>query len=147
MVARIGLQRLASQIRLVVSDAMQNKLSDPRLDRIGSVLRVEVSPELAFANVYISVMGTEGQQSSYIQALQGAHGKVQKLLARKLRTRTCPSLRFHLDQSLKQGMETIRLIDKAMAEQADGKNEQADPPETDSVHLEQRENGNSEAHR
>ena len=124
--ARVGLQRLASQVRLVISDAIQNKLSDPRLERIASVTRVELSPDLSFADIYISVMGTESQQKVYMKGLAHAHGVLQSLVARKLRTRTCPSVRLHLDQSLKKGFETIRMIDQAMEELDGGHEGQAD---------------------
>jgi len=107
---------VGSQIRLVISDALQNKLADPRLDRIASVTRVEVTADMSFADVYVSVMGTDRQQKDYISALRRAHGLLQSLVARKLRTRTCPSVKLHLDKSLKKGIETIQLIDKAMAE-------------------------------
>ena len=114
--AKITVKRLASQIRLIVSDALQNRLSDPRLERLASVTRIEVSADLSFADVYISVMGTDRQQGTYMKALDHAHGHVQSLVARKLRTRTCPTVRFHLDQSIKKGIETIRLIDQAMSQ-------------------------------
>jgi ribosome-binding factor A len=116
--AEIALKRLASQIRLVVSDALQNRLADPRLERIASITRVEVTADLSFADVCISVMGTEGQQRGFMSAMNSAHGKIQRLVAKNLRTRICPILRFHLDESLKRGFETIQLIDKAMAEDA-----------------------------
>jgi ribosome-binding factor A len=116
--AKIGLQRLASQIRLVVSDAMQKKLSDPRLERMASITRVEITADLSFADVSISVMGTESQQRAYMRAMDTAHGVFQRLVAKNLRTRTCPTLRFHLDQSIKRGFETLELIEKSMAERA-----------------------------
>lgn len=117
--AEIALKRLASQIRLVVSDAIQNRLADPRLERIASITRVEVTADLSFADVCISVMGTEGQQRGFMSAMDSAHGKIQRLVAKNLRTRICPILRFHLDDSLKRGFETIQLIDKAMADAPD----------------------------
>jgi len=114
-VAGIGLKRLESQIRFLISDALQNRLSDPRLEQIASVMRVEVSPDLSFADIYISVMGSSGQQKAYLRALQGAHGKLQSLVAKPLRTRVCPTLRFFLDQSIKKSLETGQLIDRAVA--------------------------------
>lgn len=109
---------MGSQIRLVVSDAMQKKLSDPRLERMASITRVEITADLSFADVSISVMGTESQQRAYMRAMDNAHGVLQRLVAKNLRTRTCPTLRFHLDQSIKRGFETMELIEKSMAERA-----------------------------
>ena len=114
--AKIGLQRMASQIRLVVSDGLQNKLADPRLALIASITRVEVAANLAFADVYISVMGSENQQRTYIKAIGHAHGVLQSMVAKKIRIRTCPVLRFHLDNSIKVGLETSELIDRTIVE-------------------------------
>jgi len=115
----VGLRRLASQIRLIANDMIQNKLADPRLERMASITRVEVAPDLSYTDIHISVMGTEGQQRAYIKALQQAHGLVQRAIAKRIRTRTCPVPRFHLDLSLKRGAETMQAIDKAMAELAE----------------------------
>ena len=124
--ANIGLKRLESQIRLVISEAMQKKLNDPRLERMASIVRVELSRDLSFADVSISVMGTEAQQRAYMKGLGHAHGLLQKLVAKNLRTRTCPTLRFHLDQSIKKGFEMLRLIDKTEAERVQREGEQVE---------------------
>jgi ribosome-binding factor A len=117
---------LESQIRLVISEAMQKKLNDPRLERMASIVRVELSRDLSFADVCISVMGTEAQQRAYMKGMDHAHGLLQKMVAKNLRTRTCPTLRFHLDQSIKKGFEVMSLIDKSEAERAQREGEQAD---------------------
>jgi ribosome-binding factor A len=122
--AHIGLRRLESQIRLVISEAMQKKLNDPRLERMASITRVEITADLSFANVYISVMGTESQQRAYMKGLEHAHGVLQKMVAKNLRTRVCPTLRLHLDQSIKKGMEILRLLEKTEAERAEREAEQ-----------------------
>lgn len=116
--AKIGIQRLSSQIRLVISTAMQKKLMDPRLERMASITLVEVTDDLSFADVSISVMGTESEQRAYMRALNQAHGVLQRLVAKAVRARTCPTLRFHLDQSIKKGFKTLQLIEKSEAERA-----------------------------
>jgi len=110
---------LESQIRMVVSQAIQKKLSDPRLERMASITRVEITADMSFADVYISVMGTESQQRAFMRAMDGAHRIVQEMVGKNLKTRTCPTLRFRLDQSLKRGFETMQLIEKSMAERAE----------------------------
>jgi len=132
--ANIGLKRLESQIRLVISEAMRKKLADPRLERMASITRVELTADMSFADVSVSVMGTESQQRAFMRAMGQAHGVLQSLVARNLRTRTCPTLRFHLDQSIKKGFETLQLIEKSEAERAEreGEKKTDDPPGPDS---------------
>jgi len=110
---------LESQIRLVISEAMRKKLSDPRLELMASITRVEITADLSYADVNFSIMGTDSQQRAFMRAMDRAHGILQGLVAKNLRTRTCPTLRFHLDQSLKRGFETMQVIEKSKAARAE----------------------------
>lgn len=111
---RIG--RIAHIVRDVVSDAIANRLSDPRIHRFTSITRVELSPDLKFAHVHVSVMGTEAEGLTTMRGLESARGAIQSRLARSLDLRTCPMLKFHLDVGLKKAAEIIRQIDEAMAD-------------------------------
>lgn len=108
--------KVASLTRSVVSDAIQHRLSDPRISPFTSVTRVEISGDLLFADVYVSVMGTDAEQRKSLTGLQHAAGHVQSLLASKLHIRQCPHIRFLLDDSIKKSTETIRMVDEAMQE-------------------------------
>lgn len=110
------LERVASTIRDVVSEAIQRRLNDPRIAPITSVTRVEVSGDLMYARVHVSVMGTPGNQRRTLGGLERSTRYIQSLLAKRLTTRHCPRLRFVLDPSIQQAMETNRIIDETMAE-------------------------------
>lgn len=108
---------ISRTIRDTVSDVIQNRLSDPRIQGMVSVTRVETAGDLSRAHVYLSVLGvTEKQQELTLRGISHASGRIQKHLAKKLTTRTCPSLHFHLDDSLKKGYQITKLIDQATAE-------------------------------
>lgn len=107
-------------IRAVVSDAITNRLSDPRIEPLSSVTRVEVTHDLEFAKVWVSVMGTEATQRRTIAGLRSAVGFIQKRLAGELQIRVVPRLSFHLDESIKKGEATLRLIEQVMAESRPG---------------------------
>lgn len=109
--------KVASVIREVVSDAIANRLSDPRISPFSSITRVDVSGDLRYATVFVSVMGDPAIARKTMAGLEHATGHVQNLLAGKLNTRQCPYLRFRLDESIKKGIETVRLIDQTMAEE------------------------------
>ena len=104
------MQRMASVIREVVSDCIANRLSDPRLARFISVTRVEMTPDLAIANVYLSVMGTDSEGATSMRGMASARGMIQGRVARALDVRQCPEIRFHLDKGLKIAAETIRRL-------------------------------------
>ena len=114
-------------------------LSDPRVSPLTSITNVKVTGDLRHAELLISVMGTEGQQRATMAGLNSAHGYLQTLVAKNLSTRQCPTLRFTLDDSIKQGIATLRLIDEAMAELAE--TEQAQDSETPPSSPEQTQSG------
>lgn len=109
-------ERVGHVIREVVSEAIANRLNDPRIEPLSSVTRVEVTADLEHAKVWVSVIGSETVQRRTIAGLRSATGFVQGLLARELQIRTCPRLSFHLDESIKRGERTLRLIEQVMAE-------------------------------
>ncbi len=109
-------EKVASVIRNVVSDSIANHLSDPRISSFASVTWVDVAGDLQNASVHISVMGKPGDERKTLAGLQNAAGRIQSLLARRLKMRQCPRLTFVLDPSIKKSIETCLLIDEAMAE-------------------------------
>ncbi|GMU20682.1 MAG: hypothetical protein AMXMBFR13_07780 [Phycisphaerae bacterium] len=111
-------ERVANVVRSVVSDAIATKLNDPRIETLSSVTRVEVSQDLEYAKVWVSVIGEASSGRRTVAGLQSAAGYIQRLVAGELQTRTTPRLTFHLDESLKKAAETIRIIDESIAEDA-----------------------------
>jgi ribosome-binding factor A len=109
-------ERVAHVVRAVVSEAIARKLSDPRIEPLASITRVEVTADLEFAKVWVSVMGDEAAQRRTLAGLRSAVGLVQRMVAQELPLRHCPHITFHLDQSIKRAAETVRLINEAMAE-------------------------------
>ncbi|TWT43759.1 Ribosome-binding factor A [Phycisphaerae bacterium RAS1] len=110
------LQRIASVVRSVVAEAIQRRLNDPRIEPLTSITRVEITPDLTLARVYVSVMAPEARRKLTVTALSRAAGRIRTLLAEHLTMRTIPRVEFHLDDSLRRGLETLAAIDEAMAE-------------------------------
>ena len=108
-------QRVGSVIRQIVSEALVMRLNDPRLAFM-TVTNVEVSADMRFADVNISVMGDLDQQTQCLRAIQHAHGRLQESICRELAMKFCPVLRFHLDQSVKRSVSMSAMIAKARAE-------------------------------
>ncbi len=103
-------EKVAHVVRDVVSDAIANRIADPRVHRFTSVTRVEVSGDLRYADVHVSVMGSENDSRTTMKGLQSARGMIQSRLAKRLDVRQCPIIRIHLDRGIKIGIETIRML-------------------------------------
>ena len=110
-------QRIGNLIRQTLGQALLSKLSDPRLDSVRtSITRVEVPEDLLTAKVFVSVMGTEAEQSRVIHALKHASGHLQELIGRQISLRHTPILSFEVDKQFKSTLETLDLIQRAMDE-------------------------------
>ncbi len=105
--------RVAHIIRDIVSDAISNRISDPRVSRFTSVTRVELSPDMRQANVYVSVMGTPIEGETTMKGLDSARGMIQTRVAKNLDMRQAPMIRLILDLSLKRGNEILQLLSEA----------------------------------
>ena len=118
-------ERFASALRTVVANLLQTELNDPRVRGLLTVTRVEVSPDLRLAKVYVSVLGEEGEQRSTLAALCHGAGHLQSLLKKHLEFRVCPILDFRIDEELKESLATMALLDEVSSELAE-KDAQAD---------------------
>lgn len=105
--------RVAEVIREVASETILFKVSDPRVRNV-TVTRVEVSADLQHAKVHVSIMGTPARQKKALAGLQNAAGFIQSQLGDRMKTRYTPSLKFFLDQGIKQSVEISRLINEAL---------------------------------
>ncbi len=123
------IERINRIVRDTISAVIQNQLSDPRIQGLVSVTRVETSADLTISRVYLSVAGVNPRQEKLsVDAVRHASGFIQSRLAEVLRTRNCPTLQIIQDDSLKKGFEVLQLINQVSAERHD---EAADPDETD----------------
>lgn len=112
-------ERLGSLIRDELAQMISRDLADPRLQGFPSITRVEVTEDLSYADVYITVMGTPGQQNAALNALKHSAGLMRTKLTKALSIRQTPFLRFSLDERLKKELEMLSLLDKIKQETAE----------------------------
>lgn len=126
------IEKLTRTIRDVISDSIQNHLSDPRIKGLVSVTRVELAPDLSVAKIFISVVGVEEkQQQLSFEAVKNASGFMRSHLAKILTTRICPALVFHLDNSLKKGFEVCQILNRLADERLDSEIESSNVADVD----------------
>lgn len=112
-------ERLASVIRQELAMVIQRDLSDPRLRGFPSITRVQVLDDLSMANIYVTIMGTPGQQTAALNALRHSAGLMRTHLTKVLSIRQVPYLQFHIDENLKKELELLTLLQKVSEEHAE----------------------------
>ena len=109
-------ERVASTIQQELATIIMRELNDPRLTGLPSITRVKVSPDLSIADIYMSIMGSEGQQTAAINALRHSAGLLRLKLTKQLTLRVAPFLKFHIDENLKREMNVLQLLQKVRQE-------------------------------
>src|SRR5688500_4346847 len=112
-------ERLGSLIRQEIGMMILRDLADPRITGMPSVTRVKVAEDLSIADVYVTVMGTPGQQTAALNALKHSAGIMRTKLTKVLTLRVAPFIKFHFDEDLKKELEVLSLLDKVAQENAE----------------------------
>lgn len=106
------INRISEEIRKVVSNLLFNGLKDPRINHMATVTSVEVTRDLSFANIYISVLGDDLEKENTILGLESAKGFIRKEIGSRVDLRHVPEPKFHLDESIENAMHMAELIEK-----------------------------------
>lgn len=93
-------------------------LRDPRVTGV-TVTRVDVSPDMRQAKVYVSIMGDEKAQQLCLHGLTSAAGYLQQKIAKRIDTRYTPRIVFELDMGVKKSIAIARLLGDVLPEAGD----------------------------
>jgi len=105
------IERVNSLIRQEISQLLQRQVKDPRLGSFIAITEVSTSADLKFAKVFISRMCSQEERHQTLEALVSASGFFRRELARRLKLRYTPELRFFWDDSMERGNRLLELID------------------------------------
>jgi ribosome-binding factor A len=104
-------ERLASLMRREISDLLSSGIRDARVHQgMISITRVDVAGDLQHCKIFVSVYGSEEEQSQVIEGLKAATPYVRGELGRRLRLRRMPELIFLLDRGLERGTAVLGLL-------------------------------------
>ena len=104
---RIG--RINEELQKELSNLIRN-LKDPRVqDTMISVTRVEATPDLRWAKVYVSFLQDE-RANDALKGLKSASGYLRRELGSALNLRYTPELNWALDDSITYGAKMMKLI-------------------------------------
>ena len=109
--ATARMRRINEVLREVVGASISSELSDPRIGFV-TVTSVETSPDLRTAKVYVSVLGSDEEREESLAALRSSHGVIQSKIAAETRMKRTPTLSFHYDETVEQGVRISRLLEE-----------------------------------
>ena len=93
--------------------AIIGEMKDPRVNGgLLTVTRLDVTPDLDQAKVYISVMGREGGPAPVVKALNKASGHVRTEVSRRMHIRKAPRFVFVTDEGAAYAAHINELLEK-----------------------------------
>lgn len=101
--------RVAELLQSEIADLLLRQLKDPRLN-MATISRVDVSPDLREARVYVSRVGDENEQKETMEGFARAVGFIRSQLGKRVKLRHTPNLTFILDTAIADGVRISRLL-------------------------------------
>lgn len=89
--------------------ALIPSVKDPRVTGMISVTAVDVTPDLKYAKVYISVLD-KSDSDQVLKGLKSAAGYLRRELGGRLNLRHTPELTFFRDDSMAKGAKILEML-------------------------------------
>ena len=118
------IDRISEEVRREVDAIIREELGDPRIDGTWSVTRAEVTGDLRYAKVYISVLEDE-KRRDLMEALKNARGFIRRALGKRMIIRYTPELIFVSDQNIEYGVHIAKVLAETLGTE-DGTGERDD---------------------
>jgi ribosome-binding factor A len=110
-------QRLGNQVLRTLSELLRFETKDPRLQLV-SLTSVELSRDLSVARVHFSLLDPDADAATVTEGLRRANGFLRSQLARRIKIRHVPELRFQHDDSAAESQRISDLIEGALEHHA-----------------------------
>ena len=104
------LGRTTEDIKRELTDILRH-VKDPRVsDAFISIIRVEVTNDLSYCNVYISAMEGLERAKLALKGLKSASGFIRRELGNRLKLRHVPELIFNATDSIEYSANISRIL-------------------------------------
>jgi ribosome-binding factor A len=103
------IDRISEEVRREVDAIIREELGDPRIDGTFSVTRAEVTGDLRYAKIYVSVLEDE-KREGLMEALKNAKGFIRRALGKRMIIRYSPELIFISDKNIEYGVHIAKVL-------------------------------------
>jgi ribosome-binding factor A len=110
--------RIDELLRQEIGGIISREVADPRVG-FATITKVETTPDLRHAKVWVSVIGQATERAATISALGRAMPFVRHELGRTLRLKRIPDLHVELDDTAERGTRVLQLLDELESGRAD----------------------------
>ena len=103
--------RLNSLLKEVISEVIHRDIHhEPHINEFVTITRVDITSDLSFAKVFVSVLGSDVQKLQALDRLNHLAAMIAVLSSKKVTMRYFPELTFKLDDSVDKHMRIAELL-------------------------------------
>ena len=118
--------RAAEAIQREMGVILDRKIRDPLKAMMVTVTRVDVSEDLRYAKIYVSVLGGEQEKDMAFRLLRRARRFIRSQLASYLDLRVAPEITFALDESAENYLRIDSVLKEIHEEERSRERERSD---------------------
>ncbi len=119
------IDRISEEVRREVDAIIREELGDPRISGTFSITRAEVTGDLRYAKIYVSVL-EDDRRDELMEALKSAKGFIRRALGKRMIIRYSPELIFISDKNIEYGVHIAKVLAETLGteESTDDRDEQ-----------------------
>ena len=103
------IDRISEEVRREVDAIIREELNDPRIDGTFSITRAEVTGDLRYAKIYVSVL-EDDKREPLMEAVKNAKGYIRRSLGKRMIIRYSPELIFISDKNIEYGVHIAKVL-------------------------------------
>lgn len=102
-------ERLEKSLMREINYIIYRKINDPRIKFV-TITRIKVSPDLKYADVFVTIFNDKDQQKKALKGLKNATKFIRGELGKDLKLRYVPKIEFKIDEDLEHQYKLIKII-------------------------------------
>ncbi|MDD5016172.1 MAG: 30S ribosome-binding factor RbfA [Atribacterota bacterium] len=102
-------EHLEKSLKREINNIIYRKINDPRIKFV-TITRIKVSPDLKYANIFVTIFNDEDQQKKALEGLRSATRFIRVELGKELKLRFVPEIEFKIDEDLKHQYKLLKII-------------------------------------
>ena len=112
------IDRISEEVHKAIDHIIRDELNDPRIGGTWSLVRCEVTRDLRYAKVRVSVLESE-RRKPMMAALERAKGFIRRELGREVDLRYVPEILFELDTNMEYAAKINQLLKETQKNEPD----------------------------
>lgn len=106
-------ERINEELKKEISHIINYDLKNPNVTGMISVTRVNITPDLKYAKVYVSILNSKNTKET-LAGLKKSSGFIRSEIAKSINLRITPEIIFELDDSIEYGAKIDSILKDIM---------------------------------